>query len=233
MLDKTKSPRLSDATAGPDPEVSGETIHIPAPKFETASFRITGCAPLMQARFSEKTKHMMREQMAAGQTAKRGKTRTPRKFEDDFTAAQYISTDDWNGIHAGAFRMALISACRLANFKMTLAKLTLFIEADGFDKYDGTPLVRIHGTPVKDERAVRNATGVVDIRARPRWDKWHCILRIRWDADQFNLTDVSNLLQRVGLQVGVGEGRPDSKASAGLGFGLFEVEGQTHERRRA
>jgi len=36
--------------------------------------------------------------------------------------------------------------------------------------------------------------------------------------------DVVNLIARVGMQVGIGEGRPDSKASAGLGFGLFEIE---------
>ena len=33
----------------------------------------------------------------------------------------------------------------------------------------------------------------------------------------------NNLIARVGMQVGVGEGRPDSKQSAGLGFGLFDV----------
>jgi hypothetical protein len=35
--------------------------------------------------------------------------------------------------------------------------------------------------------------------------------------------DIANLIARVGLQVGIGEGRPDSKQSAGLGFGLFEI----------
>jgi len=33
------------------------------------------------------------------------------------------------------------------------------------------------------------------------------------------------LLARVGMQVGIGEGRPDSKNSAGMGWGLFEVVG--------
>ena len=35
--------------------------------------------------------------------------------------------------------------------------------------------------------------------------------------------DVVNLMARVGMQVGIGEGRPDSKASAGLGNGLFQI----------
>jgi hypothetical protein len=34
---------------------------------------------------------------------------------------------------------------------------------------------------------------------------------------------VTNLMQRVGLQVGIGEGRPDSRESAGLGWGTFAI----------
>jgi hypothetical protein len=53
---------------------------------------------------------------------------------------------------------------------MTLAKLSLFIEADGLDVIDGTPLVRIiAGEPERTDMHVRNATGVVDIRTRPMW----------------------------------------------------------------
>jgi len=35
---------------------------------------------------------------------------------------------------------------------------------------------------------------------------------------------LTNLLARAGLQVGIGEGRPDSKNSAGMGWGLFQIE---------
>lgn len=49
------------------------------------------------------------------------------------------------------------------------------------------------------------------------------MLRIRFDADLFTKTDIVNLIMRVGAQVGIGEGRPDSKDSAGMGFGLFEI----------
>jgi hypothetical protein len=41
--------------------------------------------------------------------------------------------------------------------------------------------------------------------------------------DQFKMADVLNLVSRCGMQVGIGAGRPDSKASAGCGFGLFNV----------
>ena len=48
-------------------------------------------------------------------------------------------------------------------------------------------------------------------------------MRVRYDQDQFTATDIVNLIARAGLQVGLLEGRPDSKNSAGLGFGIFEV----------
>jgi hypothetical protein len=53
--------------------------------------------------------------------------------------------------------------------------------------------------------------------------KWAATLRIRYDAGMLTADDVVNLISRVGLQVGIGEGRPDSKDSAGIGFGLFEI----------
>ena len=42
--------------------------------------------------------------------------------------------------------------------------------------------------------------------------------------DQFTDEDVINLLTRAGQQVGVGEGRPYSKSSNGLGYGLFTIK---------
>jgi hypothetical protein len=51
-------------------------------------------------------------------------------------------------------------------------------------------------------------------------------LRIRFDMEQFSPDDVTNLLIRAGRQVGIGEGRPDSRDSNGLGYGLFDVEVQ-------
>jgi hypothetical protein len=59
------------------------------------------------------------------------------------------------------------------------------------------------------------------------FDTWSATLRVKFDADQFTVTDVVNLLSRAGGQVGIGEGRPDSKESAGMGWGTFRI--LTHE----
>jgi len=199
-------------------------VVIKAPKFETAEFNIRGTAPYVQNRFSNKAIEAMKAKQEAGSTGKKGKARDGKDFTACYEGAKHLSTDGWNGIPAGAFRAAMISACRLVGFKMTLAKLSLFIEADGVDAVDGTPLVKILGEPHRVDHPVRNESGVMDIRPRPMWDAgWASKLVIRWDADQFTIQDVTNLLLRVGRQIGIGEGRPDSRNSAGLGWGLFDL----------
>lgn len=196
---------------------------IKAPDLRTAIFNISGTAPYVQARFSEKAMHGMMSKMTAGPSAKGKKVREARDFDADYKNAMHKSVEGWYGIPAGAFRQAMISACRLVGFKMTLAKLSVFVTADGFDAVDGVPLVKLEGTPERIDMAVRNATGVADIRIRPMWRKWSAVVAVKYDADQFTKEDVANLMNRVGQQVGIGEGRPDSRDSAGLGWGTFEL----------
>ena len=198
-------------------------VAIKPANIQQAVFKIRGTAPYVQARFSGKAMQMMMSKMAAGSTASKSRAKPARDFDDDYRQAMHVSTEGWHGIPAGAFRQAMISACRLVGFKMTLAKLSVFVHADGFDQIDGVPLIRIEGTPERTDMAVRNATGVADIRIRPMWREWTAKVRVKYDADQFTLQDVTNLMQRVGMQVGIGEGRPDSRESAGLGWGTFEL----------
>jgi hypothetical protein len=208
---------------------SKQTVQIAAPKLRTAEFKLIGTSPFVQLRFSQKAMNAMMDKMKGGTQSKSKKVREARDFDDDFIQAQHISTEGWTGVPAGSFRAAMISACRLVGFKMTLAKLSVFVESDGIDRVDGVPLVKIEGTPVPNTMAVRNATGVADIRCRPMWHEWSIKLRVKYDEDQFSLTDISNLLMRVGQQVGIGEGRNDSRASAGLGWGCFRLDSKSED----
>lgn len=206
-------------------QVSAQTVKIAAPKILTSEFGIAGTAPLVMNKFSSKARQIIMDTQAAGTQAKSKKVRVAKDFDQVCDNAVHYSTDGWVGIPASAFRAAMISACRLVGFKMTLAKLSVFIKADGFDRDDGTPLVRLLADDYERvDHPVRNATGVVDIRSRPMWRSWRAVVTISWDGDQFSLQDVANLLMRVGSQVGLLEGRPDSRASAGMGWGTFELE---------
>jgi len=202
------------------------SVQITAPNIRRVGVPIVGVSPYVQNRFSAKGREIMRATQEAGSASKKGKKREPKDFQALYEAAKYHLPDAAHGIPAAAFRCALISACRLCGFKMTIAKQAVFVVADGFDEEDGTPLVRItKGDPQYYETAVRNATGVVDLRARAMWrEGWEAVVTIEYDADMFSAEDVVNLLSRAGAQVGVGEGRMASKGSGGMGWGVFQVQ---------
>lgn len=205
----------------PPPEV----VVIKPPNLQYGQLLITGTAPLVTCAFSQKAQETIIATQIAGSQSRKGKKREPKNFDEVFEGSKHISREGWLGFVASAIRAASVSACRLCGFKMTLAKLSIFVEADGFDRVSGQPLVRIIGDPIRHTMHARPQTGGMDIRVRPMWKEgWQAILRMKWDADQFSAADVVNLIARVGAQVGIGEGRPDSRDSCGLGWGLFSVE---------
>ena len=201
-----------------------EAITIAAPNFQTMDINIEGTAPLVQHRFSKKAATQMLQTHIDGDAKKnKSKVKVARDVEQDYKDATHLGDDGKYGIPAPAFRSAMISACRVAGFQMTKAKLSVFVLADTVDCEDGSPLVHIKGEPELHRAAVRLANGSTSIAIRPMWREWSAVVRVQWDGDQFTSSDVINLMMRAGLQVGVGEGRPDSKKSNGMGWGTYRV----------
>ncbi len=197
-------------------------VEITPPNFKTITLKAVGISPLMMHKFSEKSKRMMREKQTSEDTTK--KKLAPKDYEKEYKDARYISTKEWDGVPAHSFRNAMIAACRtIQGLAMTQAKGAFFIVADGRDKTDGTPLVKIFGKHVHDTRPVRLESGVADLRNRPRYDDWYCNVQIQFDADKLSYKDVANLFSRAGLQVGVGELRPQGKKSFGGDYGMWSV----------
>lgn len=202
------------------------TVSIKAPNVQTGQFTIRGTAPLVIAAFSAKAQNAIKAKHEAGSTALTRKKRDARDFSADVRQALHVSTEGWHGFNATGLKLALVSACRTVGYKMTLAKLAIFVQADGTDALTGVPLIRIQSPAPYEENIspARNANGGFDLRARPMWRQWSMDVRIAFDADMFTLSDIANLLLRAGLQVGIGEGRADSKSSCGTGWGSFTVE---------
>jgi hypothetical protein len=210
--------------------VKQTSVQITPPNIQTAVFNIVGTAPLVVHRFDEKVKEQFRQKILEG-SKPRGKNKFEPKDTDDICqAAKYIGKTGgktWEGFNASGVRLALISACRGANMKMTIAKQSLFVEADGWDVFTPlVPLVRIIGESQKSEMIAKTETGVAMLTIRPMYQPWGAKLRIRFDADLFSLSDVTNLLARAGECVGICEGRPDSKNSGGMGWGTFKIENE-------
>jgi len=203
-----------------------EPVVIARPNIRTVEIEIVGTAPYVQHKFSAKARGLMLAAQIEGPKSKNKKTRKPRDIQQDYKDAMHLDSNGEHGIPAPAFRAAMISACRVAGFTMTKAKLSVFVKPDSFDADDGTPLVKIKGKPIMHESSVRLESGVASVAIRPMWRKWSAVVSVSYDADQFSANDVYNLMERAGLQVGVGEGRPDSKKSNGMGWGTFAVKVQ-------
>lgn len=198
---------------------------IAAPRLGYMKVDIEGTAPYVQHKFSHKTLMQMLETQMAGSRSKSRRVREERDPEQDYEDATHFTADGKCGIPAPAFRSAMISACRLVGFQMTKAKLSIFVEADSLDVDEGTPLVFIEGERQRHDAAVRLEGGVASVAVRPMWKKWTASVRVIFDQDQFDFQDIGNLFARAGAQVGIGEGRPDSKKSHGMGWGTFRVVG--------
>ncbi len=203
-----------------------EVVEVSPPEFREVELTIVGTAPLVQLRFSQKAKNDMLAQMLDPGSKKRGKDadRKPKDLEGDFQAAYYHSEEGRHGIPAMAIKNALLEAATLVGITKTAVKKTVFVQPDGVDAVDGTPLVWIEGDgPHPVIHHVRNANGVADLRVRAMWKSWRARVRVSYDASVIRLQDVVNLLLRAGMQVGIGEGRPASKNSAGMGWGTFTI----------
>lgn len=181
----------------------------------------------MLHKFPKTKREELREAHEAGRRPTRSRSRDPKDFEALCWEAAYRTKDGKYGFPAAGLRSALVNACRLVGVPMTVAKLALFVEADDVDEETGIPLVLLSDDvrPQYTEMAVRNASGVIDLRPRPAWPPgWSAKVRVTYDEDLFAEDEVKALLDRAGQQVGIGEGRPGSPRSPGLGWGRFRVE---------
>jgi len=200
-------------------------IQISAPKLEIVQVPIRGTAPLVMGKMGQEAKEKLRRSLEAGSTNKMQKKKEPRDFQREFEQCLHVSDEGWYGIPATAFRSAMISACRTVGYVMTRAKLAFSIKPDGFDREDAMPLIRItKGEPHKFVATIKTSSGDANLSVRAQWlPGWEAAITIIYDTEMLTSNDIANLMLRVGAQVGIGSGRPDSPKSAGQGWGLFEI----------
>jgi hypothetical protein len=233
-----KMPKKPRKTKGPEDDIEekdlkdvkpGERVTIPAIRIMAARMKVVGRTQLVSNNFSQEAQDQMAEKQRQGsQRGKKGAARPPKDFRKDFLGSLHESTEGWYGFPASSLRQGMVDACRAVGYKMTVAKMGVFVLADGEDKDSGQPLVRIiGGEPEMFTAYVRLADGSPDLKSRGRWKNWQIDLVVEFDADMFGLEDVTNLLNRMGRQVGLGAGRHFSKKSCGQGWGEFYVDGYT------
>lgn len=168
--------------------------------FAVETFEIVGTAPFVSNKFHFDEQPIRRD------------------ADNRFHASMYKSAEGWYGIPAGAFKAAMVRACKYFDIKQMLAKQYFFVMHDGLDDAGFVQLVRFtHGKPERFEAVCGNVHVV-----RGRWAPgWCVVLRIKYDADQLTLSTVRRLLVRAGTDVGIGAGRQGF--SCGTSWGTFEL----------
>lgn len=182
---------------------------------KTAVIEVTGTAPLIVHRWSEKAREMML-------SAQQGK-KTPKTLKDpqaDYESSMYRFEDGGHGFPIMAFKSATVKGgARLfgKSVKMTELRQMLTFHPDGFGT-DGTQLVRIAGEPEIREDMVRVGMGTADIRYRAMYREWSAMLTVEFVPSVIDLDSVVALVDAGGTN-GVGEWRPEKSGS----FGTYEV----------
>ena len=185
-------------------------------KREIAEIEITGTAPLIVHRWSEKARQMMLD-------AQQGR-KNPKQPKDpiaDFEATMYRFEDGRHGFPIMAFKSATVKGgARLfgKSVKMTELRQLVTFMSDGLCT-DGTQLVRlIADEPIMREDMVRVGMGTADIRSRAEYRDWSAILRVEYVPSVIDLSSVVALIDAGGTN-GVGEWRPEKSGS----YGTYEV----------
>jgi hypothetical protein len=203
---------------------------------KVAVFRVVGTAPLVIHRMSLKTKLILQDRIGKPKGYKTpAHLLVPDTVEELFYQSRYINARKekgekkavaWDGMQASAVRRSMVDVCRTCGVPMTQAKLAVSAIADGYDHLE----TQFGIMRIRDAEATMQVDVVPNIKGaaaavRAAYHDWTMDVTLRWDDGMLRLTDIANLLHRVGQQVGWGCGRPFSSESCGMGWGTFALEG--------
>jgi hypothetical protein len=204
---------------------------IPGVRTDRFSTLIIGTAPLVCHKFAQK----LRDQILAKHKGEASAGREQKDPHANFEAARYRLTDGGDGLPAGGLKACIVKGFnKQSGVPMTKAKGAIRIEADDM----ATNLVRILGPknpraatmveeagtwPNMREDVVRNQSGVVDIRHRPQYWPWACLLSIEHVPAVASMAQVLQAVALSGFVEGLCEWRPGSKESLSGSLGTFRL----------
>jgi len=183
-------------------------IFIPKIAVNHTTIKVIGISSLIVHAWSEKAKKEMRDKQTGVATQKR-EFKVPM---DDFNGARYLNAEGKDCVPALAFRNAAVEAGVLAGvFKTTLRK-AFFITGP-----DLIPI--ISDPPIMREDMVRVGQGTADLRYRPEYKNWSCVVPVEFNPKVLSLEQLVNLFDNAGYAIGICEWRPQRDGQ----FGRFRV----------
>lgn len=191
------------------------------------SVRLVGISPLVQHKWSEKARKMIRDKQQEGKKTKERELRNPEQEGRD---AMHTTEDGKPGVPAAAIKAAIINAAHKdLGIEKTLVRKALFVLPMGRDVV--IPLEG-NGKPLEVEiveDTVRVGQGSADLRYRPYINNWSLTIEMEINDELLQMQDVLFLLERAGFGVGLLERRPER----GGDFGRFEVDLKSVKERKA
>lgn len=181
-------------------------IELPPISIQTVKFMLIGDSPLIVHAWSEKAKRQMLDKQMKRAT----KAKEAKDPEADYEACFYRTETGAYGFPSIGLKAAMISACRFADMKMTLARGAFHIDGE---------MVEVIGEPRPREDMVRVGMGTADIRYRPEFPTWKIPVTLKINTSVISPEQVANLLNIAGFGVGLGEWRPERNGQ----YGRFHV----------
>lgn len=189
-----------------------ERITIRPVRKKHVQMRIVGSSPLIQHAWSDRNKDMMRAKHAGEKT----KDRSVRNPQAEGEASVYRKKDGRYALPVTCIKAAIINAAHKdLGIEKTRVCKSLFVLCD-HDK-----LIPMQcDEPVIQEDVVRVASGGSDLRYRPYFFKWSCVIDWEVDTELLSVGDLVTLVDRAGFGVGLLDWRPQ----CGGEYGRFYVD---------
>jgi len=202
---KTKKAAVTAAKIKPEITKSKSGI-LTLPGMTTDSMRVLviGTAPLIVHKFSAKQEQILLEKHMGEATPGGREIKDPQA---NFEAARYHLSDNSDGIPAVSFKKSIVAMCGkdAGIFKNKAGAIRVI--ADDLS----TGLCRIlipDGQPTIHQEIVRNANGMPDIRHRPQYWPWACLLQISFIERYAAPARILQVIETAGYMQGVAEKRP-------------------------
>jgi hypothetical protein len=224
-------------------------IKIEPLEFDFAVLQILGIRPLIVHAWDPKVQaEMLAKQMKLPVKGAKQRERNPQA---EFEAAMYRIPEELGGgygVPAAAFKQSFVDACRHVDIAMTVATGAFHVRGIEVEQPPvmlkdsaGNPIevgeksmeiIPIYGTePTMRMDMVRLEGGSADMRFRPQFKEWRCLVPVQIAKGTLTVQQVTDLANRAGFHCGICEWRPFSKKSKNGSYGMYKVAETKKEQK--
>lgn len=198
-------------------------IDLHAAQRRSLTVYLIGESPLIVHAWSKKARLMMLAKQMGEKVPQ-----IPKSPNRDFVESLYYLDTGKYGFPATAIKNAMVTACTSAQKEITkvAAKQSFYVKgeaghmigASGFETpVDMVPVVSPNPPSMREDAVRIGMTS--DLRYRGQFTPWAMIVEIIYNQSVVTQSTVLNLLDIAGMQVGVGEWRPERNGN----YGLFRI----------